>query len=196
MKLVIASGNVHKIRELRTMLKEHKELDLYSLYDFPNYTPPPEVGLTFEENAAIKAKDAAKHLNEWALADDTGLVVPALDGAPGLFSARYAREGATDKENREKLLQKMASLKEHQRTAYFECCLVVASPDGLIKVVHGIVEGAISLKERGSSGFGYDPLFVKTGYGKTFAEMSEETKNRTSPRRKAVDKLIPYLSRL
>ncbi len=190
MELVIASTNMHKIREFRSMLKGVPGLDLLSLLDFPDYVQPPEEGLTFEENAILKAVHAAKTLGKWVIADDSGLVVPALQGKPGVYSARYAGEKATDKENRKKLLQDMARLPEEQRTAYFECDIALAAPDGLKKCVKGTCEGAIALEEKGGKGFGYDSLFIKHEYGKTFGELGEDIKNRVSHRKKAVDKLL------
>lgn len=196
MKLVIASRNVHKIRELRAMLKPLEGLDVWSLIDFSQYEPPQESGQTFEENAIAKATHAAKALDAWVLADDSGLVVPALGGAPGVKSQRYAGEHATDKENRTKLLRAMKGLEDQARQAYFECWLALASPEGLQRTAKGIAEGLIMEKERGGHGFGYDPIFVKHEYGKTFAELEEEVKNRISHRRRALDKLIPYLEML
>lgn len=190
MELVIASRNVHKIREFRSMLKKMSGLDLLSLIDFPSYQPPEEIGKTFEENAVLKAEHAAKALNRWVIADDSGLVVPALNGAPGIHSRRYAKEHATDKENRKKLLKEMQEIQGSHRQAYFECWIALASPAGLKKVVRGLVEGMITEEERGGLGFGYDPIFIKHEYGKTFAELEEETKNRISHRRKALDKLL------
>jgi len=190
MKLIIASRNVHKIREIRSMLKEKKTWDIFSLIDFPDYQPPEETGKTFEENAILKAIDAAKTLNSWVLADDSGLVVPALNGAPGIYSARYAGEHATDKENRQKLFQEMAALKNENRDAYFECCIALASPEGVEKSVCGRCEGTIIEEERGGQGFGYDPIFKKHDYNKTFAELEEEVKNRISHRRKAIDLIL------
>jgi XTP/dITP diphosphohydrolase len=196
MQLVIASRNVHKIREFRAILKVLTQLDVLSLIDFPHYTPPPETGSTFEENAILKAVDAARTLNCWAIADDSGLVVPALQGAPGVFSRRYAGEHSTDKDNRIKLLEQMRVIEEPFRQAYFECWIALAGPEGLKKCVKGISEGTITNAERGSLGFGYDSIFVKHEYGKTFAELEEDIKNRISHRRKALDKLIPVLDAL
>ncbi|HEY2810159.1 MAG TPA: RdgB/HAM1 family non-canonical purine NTP pyrophosphatase [Rhabdochlamydiaceae bacterium] len=196
MKLIIASRNVHKIREFRAMLKALPQLDLLSLIDFPQYTPPPEAGATFKENAVLKAEHAAKTLHHYAIADDSGLVVPALGGAPGVISRRYAGERATDKENRQKLLSEMRDLHEGERQAYFECWIALSSPQGLEKCVQGIAEGEIIDREKGRLGFGYDSLFIKHEYGKTFAELEEEVKNRISHRRKALDKLLPYLESL
>lgn len=193
MELVIASRNVHKIREFRAILKKMGNFDLLSLIDFPNYVPPVESGSSFEENAILKAVHAAAALNRWVIADDSGLVVPALNGAPGVYSRRYAGENATDKENRQKLLKEMRSIQEQSRQAYFECWIALASPHGLKKTAKGVSEGMIIEHERGSFGFGYDAIFVKHEYGKTFAELDEETKNRISHRRKALDKLLPIL---
>lgn len=191
MELVIASRNVHKIREFRAILKKIGAFDLFSLIDFADYLPPEETGTTFEENAILKAVHAAKALNRWVIADDSGLVVPALGGAPGVRSRRYAGENATDMENRRKLLSEMAHLQEPGRQAYFECWIAIASPEGLKKTSKGVSEGHIIEQERGRFGFGYDAIFVKHEYGKTFAELGEETKNRISHRRKAIDKLQP-----
>jgi len=175
------------------MLRGNPKLDLFSLIDFPDYTPPPENGKNFEENAIQKAIDAAKELNEWVIADDSGLVLPALDGAPGIFSARYAGEKATEKDNRKKLLSAMRALKEEQRDGYYFCCIALASPEGLVKCASARCEGTIIEKERGGQGFGYDSLFKKHDYNKTFAELEEEVKNRISHRRKALDKILLYL---
>ena len=196
MQLVIASQNVHKIREIRTMLKKLPRFDILSCLDFPNYTPLEETGKTFEETAIQKAMHAAKTLDRWVIADDSGLVVPAIGGAPGVFSARFAGVGASDAENRQKLLKEMQHLQEADRQGYFECCIALAAPDGLKKCVRGICEGMITTNERGSRGFGYDSLFVKYEYGKTFGELEEEVKNRISHRRKALDKLLLALEAL
>lgn len=196
MRLVIASHNVHKIREFREMLKSFKQLDILSLLDFPNYHLPNEIGSTFQENAILKSEHAARNLKEWVIADDSGLVVPALNGEPGVLSRRYASDDATDVENRQKLLDKMQNLKGEQRAAYFECSLALSSPQGLEKCVSGTSEGVIQTKEKGSNGFGYDSLFLKNEYNKTFGEIDEATKNRISHRRKAFEKLTSVLENL
>lgn len=192
-KLVIASSNLHKVREIRSILKEKGDFDLVSLRDFPEYTLPEEVGSTFEQNAIDKAIAAAEALGAYVIADDSGLVVPALGGRPGVYSARYAGAGATDKENRIKLLVEMKELEGEARSAFFECCMALASPEGLEKVVSARCEGHIAEKERGGQGFGYDPIFIKRDYNKTFSELEDEVKNRISHRRKALDKLSPLL---
>lgn len=197
MEIVIASTNVHKIREYRSLLKTLKNhLDVLSMLDFPSYIPPEETGETFEENVSLKAIHAAKALNKWVLADDSGLVVPALQGRPGVHSARYAGGHATDRENCKKLLLEMKGLQESGRFAYFECWIALASPEGLEKIEKGICEGIILEEEKGSSGFGYDTIFRKHEYSKTFAELDESIKNRVSHRRKAFDKLLLPLESL
>ncbi len=178
------------------MLKPLSHIEVISLHHFSTYTPPEETGSTFQENATLKAEHAAKQLNQWVLADDSGLVVPALNGEPGVYSARYAGSHATDADNRKKLLQKMEALSHLDRTAYFECCLVLANPKEIKKCVHGVCEGYILKEERGRNGFGYDSLFVKNDYEKTFAELEESTKNRISHRRKAFERLIAFLETL
>ena len=195
-ELVLATHNLHKIRELKEMLGSLQDLEILSLSHFPDYHLPPETGATFEENARLKAVDAAKNLGKWCLADDSGLVVPALNGLPGVLSARYAGEGATDKENRQKLLSEMAGLQDLARSAYFECWIALAGPSGETRFVKGICEGTILEKEIGSQGFGYDPLFVPHDYRKTFAQLEESTKNRVSHRRKALDRILPAIDGL
>lgn len=189
-ELVVASKNIHKVREFRSILKPLARFDLLSLCDFPTYVPPEETGNSFEQNAILKALHAAKTLNKWVLADDSGLVVPILNGAPGIFSARYAGKDATDLDNRKKLLAEMSHLIDEDRQAYYECCVALASPLGLKKCSRGTCEGILLTEERGGGGFGYDSLFVKHGYNKTFAELVESVKNRISHRRRALDKLL------
>lgn len=195
-EIVIASSNIHKIREFKAMLKGFLNLDIRSLSDFPEYVAPEETGKTFVENAILKAVHAALTLHRFVLADDSGLTVPALKGAPGIFSARYAGNQATDFENRKKLLSEMAHLEDVERNAYYECCIAIASPEGLIKTTKGTCEGTIALQDKGGSGFGYDPIFIKHGYHKSFAELGDEVKNRVSHRRKSLDKLLPTIESL
>ena len=192
-EIIIATTNVHKVREFKAMLRNFPNIDVRSLCDFPNYEPLPETGVTFEENAIVKAVHAAANLNRWVIADDSGLVVPALSGAPGVYSARYAGPDATDADNRKKLLDAMAHLLQEDRLSYYECVIAIASPKGLEKVAKGTCEGVLLSAEKGGGGFGYDPLFIKHGYSKTFAELGDTIKNKVSHRRKALDKLLPYL---
>jgi len=193
-EILLATTNVHKIRELKEMLREVEITDVLTLRDFPNYHAPEETGHTFEENAILKATHAAESLNKLALSDDSGLIVPALNGRPGVFSARYAGNNSTDADNRKKLLAEMVNLIDEDRYAYFECVLALALPRGLIKSVNGVCEGEILDKERGNHGFGYDSLFVRHEYSKSFGEMEEALKNRISHRRKAFDKMVLSLA--
>jgi XTP/dITP diphosphohydrolase len=193
MDLVLATANVHKIREFREMLKPFKHVDVVSLLNFPQYNLPAETGETFKENACIKALDAAAALKKWVLADDSGLVVPSLNGRPGVYSSRYAGEDATDSENKDKLLRELNGIEDLGRSAYFECWLALASPEGNVRSFYGRTEGIIANEERGRKGFGYDSIFIKHDYDKTFAELDEGVKNRISHRRKAFDKFTLYL---
>lgn len=197
MEIVIASKNVHKIREFREMLAHIEHIDITSLINFPDFEPSEEVGKSFEENAKAKATEAAKALNKWVLADDSGLVVPALQGEPGIYSKRYAGNDATDAENRQKILNAMQGKSDLERAAFYECSLVLASPDGEVKkFVRGICEGFLIEEEKGRNGFGYDALFVKHDYDKTFAELEESVKNRISHRSKAIEKILPAIETL
>jgi XTP/dITP diphosphohydrolase len=191
--LVLATKNIHKIREFRALLKTNKTLDVLCLIDFPHYSPPEETGSNFEENATLKALHAAQTLKHMVLADDSGLIVPAIQDAPGVHSARYAGNAASDLDNRKKLLSEMEHLSDEGRHAFFECCLVLASPQGIKKIAHGVCEGKILRNGKGGSGFGYDSIFVKHEYNKTFAELDEAVKNQISHRRKAFDKIQGYL---
>lgn len=197
MKILLATTNLHKIREFKEMCKTRPSIELLSLHQFSEYVQPNETGDTFKENAILKAEHAAKHLNQqWVIADDSGLVVPALHGEPGVNSRRYAGPDATDLENRQKLLHSMQNLQGQSRTAFAECCLALATPQGLKKCTEGICEGFIAYESRGRNGFGYDPLFIKNDYSMTFAEMDDSVKNRISHRRKAFERLLSFLESL
>lgn len=196
MEIILASTNLHKVREFKEMFKLMPRHELISLRWFPDYIPPEETELTFEGNAILKAVHAAKQLNRWVLADDSGLVVPALQGAPGVYSRRYAGPEASDEENRQKLLKDMKHLSEESRAAYYECALALASPEGLKKSVTGKCEGMIIHEPRGKNGFGYDPLFIKHDYDKTFAQLDDAVKGRISHRRKAFERLCLFLEAL
>jgi len=189
----IASANQHKIKEFKALLAGLKHLDIVTMRDFPAYQPPAETGSTFQENALIKALDFSKYINGIALADDSGLVVPSLGGDPGVYSAVYAGPHASDAENRAKLIQELQKVSEKDRSAFFECCLVIAGPYGVKKITHGFCEGYLVDEERGRNGFGYDALFIRHDYNKTFAELDSQIKNKISHRRKAFDKILPFL---
>jgi XTP/dITP diphosphohydrolase len=181
--LVIATRNKNKLREFKEILSD-LDIEIRSLDDFGPTPPAIEDGNTFEENAYKKAIHTAKVLGLPALADDSGLVVEALDGDPGVFSARYAGENATDDNNCRKLLAKLAGVAN--RRAYFQCVLSIAVPSGPALTYEGKCDGIIIDDKRGNNGFGYDPIFYFEEFGKTFAELTMEEKNRVSHRGKAL----------
>lgn len=196
MKIVIASANHQKVWEFRSLLSLFPNWDIQWLSHFPQLKLPEEKGTTFLENAEAKALAIAKELSCYALGDDSGLIVPALSGEPGIFSKRYAGNEASDSDNRNKLLDKMAGMEGDARYAYFECSLAIAGPQGIIKSVTANCEGYILEQPKGNLGFGYDALFVKHDYDKSFAEISESVKNRISHRSKAFERLVPILHTL
>ncbi len=190
--LVLASGNAGKLREFNELLaSQGMQVRPQSDWDTPEAE---ETGLTFIENALLKARNAAAHTGKPALADDSGLVVPALGGAPGIHSARYSREG-TDAANNEQLLQDMNDLVGDQRHAFFYCALVLlqSARDPAPVVVTGSWHGRILLSPRGSGGFGYDPLFFVPEQDCASAELPPEIKNRLSHRGQAVSALLAAL---
>ena len=192
--LCLATRNAHKTREFLEMLGE--EICLTDLSAHPEIGEVPENGSTFEENARCKAVVVSRQRPGLVLADDSGLEVDSLGGAPGVFSARYAGEDATDAANRRKLLQEMARLAaDAPRTARFRCRLALARCGQVIATFGGVVEGEVVRAERGAAGFGYDPLFQPNGFGKTFAELSASEKNAISHRAVAVAKLRNFLRR-
>ena len=189
MNVFVATRNRNKVRELEALLAD-TELGLLSYRDFDDLPEIPEDGETLEENAAAKATALAKQTGMLTIADDSGLEVDALEGRPGVRSARYAGAEATDKENNEKLLAELHGVPEWKRTARFRCAIALATPEKLLAVVEGVCDGHITTEERGTEGFGYDPLFVKEDYTKTFAELSLEIKNRVSHRALALEKAL------
>lgn len=195
-EIVVATTNWGKLKEIKELCKNLKELDFVSLSQFSGYVQPEETGLTFMENALLKAEHAAKTLGKLVIAEDSGLVVPALEGRPGVKSRRYSGEEATDAENNLKLREELTLLPEDSRAGYYECAVVLASPEKVIRAVSATCEGCLILEERGRHGFGYDPLFIKNGYEKTFAELGVEIKNKISHRSKAFGKLLPALELL
>jgi XTP/dITP diphosphohydrolase len=193
MKVLLATKNRGKAEEFQELLRPFG-WEIVTLDAFPGYEPPQETGQTFCENAAIKAVAAAQALGLPTLADDSGLEVDALDGAPGVYSARFAGPQATDEENNRLLLRKLAECPaEAPRKARFVCCLALAWPDGNVWTFTGEVRGEIVDHPTGTRGFGYDPLFWCPEIGKTFGEASAEEKNRVSHRRRALEALIRHL---
>lgn len=184
--LVLATTNQNKVKEFRQFISKFP-VEVKSLADFGPLPDVIEDGQTFDENAYKKALHYAKVLGIPAIADDSGLVVEALGGAPGVYSARYAGENATDQENCEKLLNELGS--ETNRSAQFVCVLSIAVPSGPALTYEGTCDGTILTEKRGTSGFGYDPLFYYDPLKKSFAELSMEEKNKVSHRGKVLAEL-------
>lgn len=195
MDLIVATRNEGKLREIREVLKGLR-VQLKGLNDFKNIPEIEEDGKSFLENALKKARFYSRYFSQPVLADDSGLEVDALKGAPGIFSARYGGPKASDKKNREKLLKEMDGIPVTKRGAQFKCVLAMAFPDGREIVTEGSCRGRIGFKEAGRRGFGYDPIFFLPRYGKTMAELTLEEKNRISHRGKALRKLRKSLERL
>lgn len=195
MKLLVATGNAGKLKEIRSLLADCP-IEIIGLDQLQD---PPEVvedGATFTANACKKAREMAAFSQLLTLADDSGLVVSALDGAPGVHSARYAGEQGNDEANNRKLLEAMAPLPDNERQAAFHCVMALAWPDGRCETFTGTVSGIILHEKRGAEGFGYDPLFLVPEYGKTTAELPLDIKNRISHRGNALRQVIPLLREL
>lgn len=194
--LVLGTGNRKKAVEL-AVLTTPLGLKLQTLADFSNPLAVDESGASFAENAALKASKQAAHLGRWVLGDDSGLVVDALNGAPGILSARYAGPAATDADNRQKLLAALLGIPTARRTAHFECHLALADPRGTIRATSTArCQGRIRETESGSGGFGYDPLFEIVEYHRTFGELSPEVKAVLSHRARAMFAILPALQAL
>jgi XTP/dITP diphosphohydrolase len=188
-ELVISTKNKGKIAEFKQML-EKKELNVKSLLDYPNIPDIIEDGLTFSENAAKKAETLARYLQCTVIADDSGLVVDALDGRPGVYSARYAGDEKNDSANMEKVLRELVDIPSEDRTARFVCVIAVARPNEKTLIFEGSCEGLITSEPRGSNGFGYDPIFYIPELEKTMAQLSAEEKNKQSHRANALKNLF------
>ena len=193
MDIVLATRNKKKIEEIKRIV-EGMQISLLTLDDFPGCPEVKEDGVTFEENAVKKAIAIAKYTGKYALADDSGLEVYEMKGAPGTLSARYAGEAADDRKNIERLLYEMHSIANEKRGARFVCCIALASPDGNVRTFLGHVEGRIGKEPKGVNGFGYDPLFYPEGLNRTFAEMSDNEKDTLSHRGRALRGLQRYLT--
>lgn len=191
-RLVLASHNPKKAAELRAILVP-QGIELLDLTAFPDAPEPVEDGATFADNAVIKAESAMKYTGIAALADDSGLVVDALEGEPGVRSARFAGDNAGDAENNLLLLKKLAGLPPGKRQARFVSVIALAVPGGGVRLFQGETRGRILEKPRGEAGFGYDPLFISDDLGVTFAEADAGDKNRVSHRGRALGELIHLL---
>ena len=183
-KIVVGSRNSGKIREIQAVLADLP----YCVTGLSDQTIPDaeETGTTFQENAILKARYYCQHTGEYCLADDSGLEVDALDGAPGVYSARYAGEQASDEENNQKLLSALTAIPMQRRTARFRSGLALAGPDGSLMLAEGVCEGIVLFEARGTGGFGYDPLFLMQDQRKTLAEMTLAEKNLVSHRGNAL----------
>ena len=198
-KILVASGNPGKVAELRACLGG--EVTWLGLGDFDHLNQIGEDGATFAENARKKAVHYAKATGVWTIADDSGLVIDALDGAPGVKSARFTGEknaarSLIDHKNMAKVLKLLEGVPEEKRTARFVCCLCLASPDKILIETEGTLDGLISDKPVGENGFGYDPIFLVPHLNKTVAQLTAEEKNVVSHRGNAIRKLKPALNKL
>ncbi len=195
-KLLVATHNAHKTGEFRAMLADFFD-EVSDLTTLPDMEEPEENGSTFAENSAIKALAASNALPDaFVIADDSGLEVDALEGAPGIYSARYSGADATDATNRDKLMEELAK-PEHEgkeRSARFRCVITVARGGEVLAVFDGAVEGRIADSMTGEGGFGYDPLFIPQGYEDSFGVLPEEVKNGMSHRGRALEKFRAWLS--
>jgi XTP/dITP diphosphohydrolase len=198
MEMVVATRNRKKLDEIRRIL-EGIDVGLHMLDEYPDCPEVEETGRTFEENAVKKAREVASHTGRTALADDSGLEVDALAGAPGVYSARFAALDGTggevsDKTNTDRVLSKLGRIPDTERGARFVCVIALARPGGDVRTFEGTVEGRIGRTPVGESGFGYDPVFYPEGHGRTFAQMKPEEKDGMSHRGKALRMLRQYLA--
>ncbi len=192
-EIIVATGNQGKLREIRNLLAD-LPITLNSLADFADIKMPPENGKTFSANARQKAMFAVEKTGSWVLADDSGLVVPSLNGEPGIYSARYAGADAGNLKNNLYLLAKLQNIPAIQRQAWFVCVMVLAAPSGEIHQFEGRCEGRIAASMKGNKGFGYDPLFLLgPDFSETMAEISLVEKQRISHRGEALHQLKEWL---
>jgi XTP/dITP diphosphohydrolase len=196
--LVLATRNRHKVEEMHRILVESGvEVELVTVADFPDAPEVPETGATFNENALLKARAIAESTGLVAVADDSGLCVDALNGMPGVLSARWSGRPHEDRDNLELVLAQLADVPDERLTAHFACAAAVAVPGGEQHVVLGRVEGRIVREPRGINGFGYDPIFESEDVpDRTTAELSDEEKDAISHRGRALRALTPYLAEL
>lgn len=193
-ELLVATGNRKKLVELQTLLAD-LSCRLLCLSDFKDIREVPEDGKTFEENAILKARGYAGQTGFLTLAEDSGLCCDALEGGPGVYSARFAGESKSDIENNRKLLKLLEKVPDNCRTAHFKSAVAIAEPKKLIGAVEGEVHGYIAKEARGSNGFGYDPVFICPAFGQTFGEVPQEMKHQVSHRSKALQKAKALLAR-
>jgi XTP/dITP diphosphohydrolase len=195
-QIVLGSRNLKKIGEIAELFTPYG-IDLIGVSEFPQVPEVVEDGDSFASNAAKKATEVARTLNRWVIAEDSGLCVDALGGAPGIYSARYAGEQGADAANNEKLLQELTNVSLEKRTAYYVCYAALSDPSGQVRLTsEGRCGGLILTEPRGDHGFGYDPLFLVREYHQTFGQLSAPVKRHISHRAKAFERLIPQIVRL
>lgn len=196
MRLVLGTSNIKKRREIERLLVP-LGVAFATLADFPNHCDVVEDGATFFENARKKAVEQAVCLGEWVLAEDSGLSIAALDGRPGVYSARYAGTPCDDEANNDLLLAELGDRPPAQRAAFYSCCVVIADPSGTVRATsEARCHGRITLQRRGSGGFGYDPLFEIVEYGRTFGELAPEVKQCISHRARALRLIVPQVAKI
>jgi XTP/dITP diphosphohydrolase len=193
-RLVLATRNAAKLDELRRILAPLVPVEVLGLGDVPRYPEVPETGATFEANALIKAREAAARTGLPAVADDSGLTVDALNGMPGVLSARWAGHAASDANNLRLVLEQTEDVPDERRGAAFVCAAVLVTPGGVERVADGTVTGTLLRAPRGSNGFGYDPIFLPAGGTRTTAELSAAEKDAISHRGKAFRALAPLVA--
>ena len=196
LKLLLGTYNQGKATEISNVLRD-LDINFFTLKAFPQAQPVKEAGATYEENAILKAQGYARQSGLWTLADDSGLEVDALDGAPGVLSARYAGAGASDRDRIDLLLEQLSACAPDKRAARFMSVVALADSNArVVKVEYGVCEGTIVEPPRGTNGFGYDPIFVPQGYTETFAELPSAIKDVISHRGKALQAMRGFLAQL
>lgn len=196
MKIVLATGNKNKIKEIKEKFSSLGSLEITSLEELENIPDIEENATTFEGNALIKAETICRLTGSPSMADDSGLVIDALNGEPGVYSARYGGDNLSDNDKNMMVLSKMAVIPEKKRTAAFVCVIAIALPDGRSYTVEGRCSGIIAMEPAGSNGFGYDPIFYIPESGKTMAQLTPDEKNIISHRGKALEKAYEILKEI
>ena len=196
-RLVVGTNNAKKLREMKYLLSPYNNIELSSLAEIPDSIEVEETGTTFEQNAILKAAEQAKHLRQWVLGEDSGVSVAALDGAPGVYSARFSGEHATDESNNALLLEKLEGVASEKRIAWYTSHMALADPLGKIHInCEARCYGRILTEKKGSGGFGYDPLFEIAEYHQTFGELGDSVKSVLSHRARANRMFVPKLLNL
>ncbi len=193
-QVLLATRNVKKLAELRRILDELLDVEVVGLDDVPHFDELPETGATFAENALLKAREGAVHSGLLTVADDSGLAVDALNGMPGVLSARWAGKGKDDNANLQLVLEQLADTPDERLGATFVCAAALVTPAGAENVVEGRMPGRLVREPKGTNGFGYDPIFVADGFDVTNAELPPEEKDAISHRGRALRALLPYIA--